>query len=91
MAKIYKANGEVLDIEPKNGTDFQLEELQAIVGGIIDCKITNDGKDLIVFNDEGKLENLPYNRKATKIYQDRVYAGDFLVGDVLICKNSEML
>lgn len=27
MAKIYKANGEVLDIEPKNGTDFQLEEL----------------------------------------------------------------
>lgn len=27
MAKIYKTNGEVLDIEPKNGTDFQLEEL----------------------------------------------------------------
>ena len=31
MAKIYKTNGEVLDIESKNGTDFQLEELQAIV------------------------------------------------------------
>lgn len=39
MAKIYKANGEVLDIEPKNGTDFQLEELQAIVGGLIDCQM----------------------------------------------------
>ena len=52
MAKIYKANGEVLDIEPKNGTDFKLEELQAIVGGLIDCQMTNDGKDLIVFNDQ---------------------------------------
>lgn len=91
MAKIYKANGEVLDIEPKNGTDFQLEELQEIVGGLIDCKMTNDGNDLIIFNDEGKLLGLPYNDKATDIYQKRVYEGDFLVGDVLICKNGEML
>ena len=67
MAKIYKANGEVLDIEPKNGND------------------------LIIFNDEGKLMELPYNENATEIYQERVYEGDFLVGDVLICKNSEML
>lgn len=90
MAKIYKANGEVLDIEPKNGTDFQLEELQAIVGGLIDCKMTNDRKDLIIFNDEGKLLELPYNENATKIYQERVYKHDFLVGDVLICKENEM-
>ena len=34
MAKIYKTSGEVLDIEPKNGRDFQLEELQVIVGGL---------------------------------------------------------
>lgn len=86
MGKIYKANGEVLDIEPKNGTDFQLEELQAIVGGLIDCQMTNDGNDLIIFNDEGKLMELPYNENATEIYQERVYEGDFLVGDVLICK-----
>lgn len=73
MGKIYKANGEVLDIEPKNGTDFQLEELQAIVGGLIDCQMTNDGNDLIIFNDEGKLMELPYNENATEIYQERVY------------------
>ena len=47
MEKIYKANGEVLDIEPKNGRDFQLKELQTIVGGLIK---------------EGKLENLPFER-----------------------------
>lgn len=32
MAKIYRANGDVETVEPKNGTDFQLEELQGIVG-----------------------------------------------------------
>lgn len=70
MAKIYKANGEVLDIEPKNGTDFQLEELQAIVGGLIDCQMTNDGEDLIVFNDRKVLQEYfkrhPYEKEATK-------------------------
>lgn len=40
---------------------------------------------------EGKPMELPYNENATEIYQERVYEGDFLVGDVLICKNSEML
>lgn len=53
--------------------------------------MTNDGNDLIIFNDEGKLMELPYNENATEIYQERVYEGDFLVGDVLICKDSEML
>lgn len=91
MSKIYKANGEVLDIEPKNGIDFQLKELQEIVGGLIDYKMTNEGNKLIVFNDEGKLMKLPYNENATKIYQEMVYKGDFLVGDVLICKENEIL
>ena len=35
MAKIYRTNGDVENVEPKNGTDFQLEELSAIVGGYI--------------------------------------------------------
>jgi hypothetical protein len=73
MAKIYKANGEVLDIEPKNGTDFKLEELQAIVGGLIDCQMTNDGKDLIVFNDEGNSWNF-----LTTIMQQRFTKTGFM-------------
>lgn len=89
MAKIYKANGEVLDIEPKNGTDFQLEELQAIVGGFIQIIEIND-TEIMVMNEEGKLETLPLNEKATAIYQSEVYAGDIIVGDVLICKTEEV-
>ena len=60
MAKIYKMNGEVLDIEPKNGQDFQLEELQTIVGGLIQIIEIND-TEIMVINEEGKLENLPLN------------------------------
>ena len=36
MSKIYKSNGEIVDIEPKNGKDFQLKELNDIVGGYIE-------------------------------------------------------
>ena len=89
MAKIYKANGEVLDIEPKNGRDFQLEELQAIVGGLIQIIEISD-TEIMVINEEGKLENLPLNEQATAIYQKQVYDGDFIVGDVLICKDEEV-
>ena len=84
MAKIYKANGEVLDIEPKNGTDFKLEELQAIVGGLIQI-IEINNTEIMVMNEDGKLEMLPLNEKATAIYQSEVYAGDIIVGDALIC------
>lgn len=91
MAKIYKTNGEVLDIEPKNGTDFQLEELQAIVGGFIQIIEISD-TEIMVMNEEGKLENLPFNEKATAIYQKSILGvEDFIVGDVLVCKDKEVL
>lgn len=32
-AKLYKTDGTILEVVPSNGTDFQLEELQAMVGG----------------------------------------------------------
>lgn len=89
MAKIYKANGEVLDIEPKNGKDFKLAELQEIVGGYIEIAQMKNN-DIMVINEEGKLNDLPYNEKATEIYQRQVYFGDFIVGDVLVCKSKQV-
>ena len=89
MAKIYKANGEVLDIEPKNGKDFKLAELQEIVGGYIEIAQMKNN-DIMVINEEGKLNDLPYNEKATEIYQHQVYFGDFIVGDVLVCKSKQV-
>ena len=88
MAKIYRTNGDVEIIEPKNGTDFQLEELSAIVGGYIECLNFMDGSWLVC-NEEGKLMYLPYNERATDFVKKKGY-NDYIVGDVLICNDGEL-
>lgn len=89
MAVIYKANGEHQEVFPENGKDFKLEELQKIVGGLIDA-IGIGGDQIMVFNDEGKLIRLPYNQAATELFRKHYDTDDFIVGDVLVCKDSEI-
>lgn len=90
MAKIYRTNGDTETIEPKNGTDFSLEELQTIVGGYIEClHLFTDGL-LLICNEEGKIINLPRNERATDLVRKCGYDNDYIVGDVLICKTVEV-
>lgn len=89
MAKIYKTNGEQIEVQPENGKDFKLEQLQKIVGGYIDM-IGVGGDGIMVFNDEGKLIELPYNECATELLRKHYNTDDFIVGDVLICKDNEI-
>lgn len=60
---------------------FSLEELQGFVGGYIELTRTNDGRDMYV-NEEGKLEGMPYNAKATALY--RHGGADPIVGPALV-------
>lgn len=84
-SRIISAGGMVTYYDPANGTDFQLEELQRIVGGYIEIVYLND-RQVMVVNEEGKLNGLPVNSIATAAYQiARQYTNDFIVGDVLIC------
>lgn len=87
-AKWLKANCDVVEVTPKNGRDFQLDELKRFVGGFIEIVRIND-KQIMVVNEEGKLNGLPYNSLATEAlilaYQGRV--DDYIVGDVLLCDN----
>lgn len=78
MAKIIYSDGREVAVKPKNGTDFSLEELQAIVGGYIEI-IYVKGNDIMVLNEEGKLIGLPINGKASRM------AGEVIVGNVLVC------
>lgn len=78
MAQIIKTTGEIIETEPKNGIDFQLDELQAVVGGFIEIVHLSNGKIMVV-NEEGKLDGLPVNNKASELYPD------IIVGDVLVC------
>ena len=84
MAQIIKTTGEIIETEPSNGTDFSLTELQAVVGGFIEVVHLPDGR-LMVVNEEGKLNGLPVNPKASELYPD------IIVGDVLVCEYYEIV
>ena len=86
---IYKANGEVIETSPKNGTDYTLEELKEIVGGYIEIIYLTENK-IMVINDEGKLINLPHNENATTLYRICLNTNDFIVGDVLVCHTNRI-
>lgn len=89
MAKIYLTNGETRNATPNNGTDFKCEELNEIVGGYFETLYLPKSDSLMVVNEEGKLMDLPLNDKATNIVFENGIV-DIIVGDVLICKTTEI-
>lgn len=89
MARIVRADYSIQVVEPKNGTDFKLEELQAIAGGYIEIVRLKNG-DIMVVNEEGHLKGLPLNFYATLRYQHDRATNDTIVGDVLICKSEQV-
>ena len=82
-AKLYKTDGSVIDVEPKNGSDFSIEELQGFVGGYIEVVDLRDGR-FLVCNENGKLIGLYANVEATALLK-QVNKYDYIVGDALVC------
>ena len=75
MTEIIKTDGTRQPVQPANGSDFTLEEMQAIVGGYIEL-VELDG-------------NL--NLEASRIFRAHHPASkDFIVGDVLVCNNNQI-
>lgn len=89
MAQIIKSNGETKTVEPKNGTDFKLEELQAIVGGYVQITYLRDD-EIMVMDEEGRLKDKDLNLRASLRYRRDVNPYDSVVGDVLICKTNQV-
>lgn len=90
MAKIIKTDGTCQPVQPANGTDFTLEEMQAIVGGDIELVYLND-TEIMVVNEEGKIEDLDANHTATLILEENYPdTDDYIVGDVLVCDNEQI-
>lgn len=85
MAKLFKSTGEVIDVSPDKGKTFSLERLQELVGGYIEILPYRGW--LFVCDEEGKLKGKPLNVKATE--EARRWFDPY-VGDVLVCKRSEI-
>ena len=86
-ARILKTDGSVQKVQPANGSDFTLEELQGFVDGLIE--IIDIGSDMImVVNEEGKGV-LELNQKATVLARtmQAIFPHDYIAGDVLMCSS----
>lgn len=80
-AQIINTYGDVKSVKPKNNNTFTLKELQSFVDGYIQIVKTRDDR-LMIMNEEGKINKLPYNEIATSLY---IYGThDVVVGDVLV-------
>jgi hypothetical protein len=88
MAMLLRADGSAEMLQPPNGVNWNIVELQTLVGGFIEVRGTIDGKFLVI-DDEGKLKRKPLNIAATRVY---LYGrSDVIVGDaVLIDTRLEM-
>jgi hypothetical protein len=93
---IIHPNGDTTYVDPKNGTDFSLEELQSIVGGDIEILNIPDYGEIhdriFVINEEGKLNGLEYNEYATVMARmnGTITLDDYFVGDVLFCHSNKV-
>jgi hypothetical protein len=82
MAQTIKADGSIEQMNPSNGIDFSLKELQEAVGGYIEMVYLPNG--IMVVNEEGLLKGLPLNQLASQL------AGQPIVGNVLVCDREQI-
>ncbi len=87
MATLYRPDGTAKEYPPPtDGFSYSLAELKAAIGGgHLEFLGLGDGR-LMVFDEEGKLKGFPINEAATLLAQPRLGPGDYLVGDVLVCR-----
>lgn len=98
MGKYYKLHSlgdgvaayTVEDIQPANGTDYELEELQGYVDGLIEIVPLTDG-EIMVVNEEGYINDLPLNPLATAIFQNATGNDSYIFGNVVVCRDNEVL
>lgn len=78
-AELIKTDGSRSPLVPKNGTDFELDELYSAIGcDMIEIVRTSGGRIMVV-DEEGLLKELPENPTASFLH------GRLIVGDVVLC------
>ena len=92
-ARLLKFSGDVMEIEPKNGTDFKLDELHKHLQCSLVEVININKDDIMVVDDEGKLKaNNVINVNATMLAQENqaITSWDYIAGDAIVC-NRKMI
>lgn len=88
LSTVITTDGHRRNVEPSNGTDFSLEELNGFVGGYIEI-VRLSKSQVMVVNEEGKLMGLKPNLYATLLVQIAGHR-DTIVGNVLVCDTKKI-
>lgn len=84
-AILVPALGEAREVQIPESGEGELDELQRLVGGFIELVPTDT---LTVFcNEEGKIQGLPPNYRATSTFGSLLMPGDVIAGDVVVLGN----
>lgn len=90
MAILIEVTGDIKPVQPTNGESFKLDEAQKMVGGYVEViRLTNN--QILLINEEGKLEALGRNAYATQLAlaSRAIYPNDYIVGSVVLCNDQE--
>ncbi len=92
MSILFLTDGTNVTVEPEDGVEFKLEQLQTMIGGNIEV-LTIEESDgwhdtILVFDEDGKLKELPLNEQASKLAID-VLVEDVIVGPALLCRSNK--
>jgi len=82
-SQLFKIDGTVLNIKPKNGIKFTLEELKTFVNGNIEMYPFND-EYIFILNEEGLIKKMRVNITL------KLLTGKTFFGDVILCLQSEI-
>ena len=84
IARIISPDGTERTVTPANAKTFTLAELQGMVGGYIELVMLprGNGRVTAYVNEEGKLNGLPHNATASRIYGRE--PADVIVGPLVI-------
>lgn len=89
MARLLKTNGEIVEIEPKNGKKFSLEEAQQYVDGYVEV-VQLKHREILICNEEGIIRDMDYNLNATALLKSSYGPGaQRLYGNVIHCLSKE--
>lgn len=69
--------------------EMGLLELQELVGGYIETAPADSEGFLLIVNDEGKLFDLPRNKKATRLLPKFIQKKDYIAGTAVLMKRGK--
>ena len=91
MCTLMKLDGTEEKVEPKNGKEWELEELQLLVGGYIETFPTPFDDQVMVMHEEAKLQkHHKLNAKASHLVRDILMNDDYIAGDAVVVSRSSL-